>query len=299
MTKIIIATTFRDFIGDENDKIQRLFLESIKNQTYKNWELVVTVFNEKKVESVLQNSGLNVKIYNEKKGGYKFSLTKVFLNGYMEIKKYKNSILIWTTADVIFEKKFFNKIRKYNSTKTSLISHPNIQYLDVKDFLDNSGTQNTPNSGIDFVCFSSESLVDNFIDDVKSYFFKNWGVFEHFLVALSDIYCDERRNLWGKSNVSKISNDRNTHNETEDYFMVSSVNNGKVFNKFLNDKNLPNTYWKLDYCNSRFKPFNGFIYKSYFLVYYLNKKIIIIRDCLLSCFAKLYHYFKKHENSNS
>ena len=44
---IFIGVTFRDFIGSENDHIQRLFLGGIQKQTYRNWKLVVTIFNEK------------------------------------------------------------------------------------------------------------------------------------------------------------------------------------------------------------------------------------------------------------
>ena len=44
--RIIIATTFRDFIGNDNDKIQFAFLDSIKSQSYTNYELVVTKFKE-------------------------------------------------------------------------------------------------------------------------------------------------------------------------------------------------------------------------------------------------------------
>jgi hypothetical protein len=46
--KIIVCTTFRDFTGSENDDIQRLFLSSLDFQSYKNFELVVTLFGEKR-----------------------------------------------------------------------------------------------------------------------------------------------------------------------------------------------------------------------------------------------------------
>ena len=36
--KILIATTFRNFNGSENDKIQRMFLNSLVNQSYKNFK---------------------------------------------------------------------------------------------------------------------------------------------------------------------------------------------------------------------------------------------------------------------
>ena len=48
--KILVCVTFREFNGDENDRIQRLFLESIKEQTYKNYKIIATVYREKNVE---------------------------------------------------------------------------------------------------------------------------------------------------------------------------------------------------------------------------------------------------------
>ena len=51
MAQIIISTTFREFKEDENSKMQVAFLRSLQKQTMKNFVLVVTIFNEKNVES--------------------------------------------------------------------------------------------------------------------------------------------------------------------------------------------------------------------------------------------------------
>ncbi len=46
--EILVCVTFREFDGGENDAIQRKTLESFRQQTYKNYCLIVTVYREKK-----------------------------------------------------------------------------------------------------------------------------------------------------------------------------------------------------------------------------------------------------------
>ena len=50
MKKIVVTTTFRSFMGDKNDRLQRSFLRSLKKQTYQNFILVVTIYREKNIE---------------------------------------------------------------------------------------------------------------------------------------------------------------------------------------------------------------------------------------------------------
>src|SRR5262245_3842408 len=105
--KIVIATTFRDFVGNDNDRVQMLFLESLKNQTYKNWELAVTVFNEKNVEATLRKEEIPFTLHNSPPdGSYRYSHTDVLLNAIKSQPSNEETILLWTTADVIYEPSF-------------------------------------------------------------------------------------------------------------------------------------------------------------------------------------------------
>ncbi len=52
--EIIICVTFREFDGSTNDLIQRRFLDSLSQQTYRNFRLVVTNFREKNVAGDLE-----------------------------------------------------------------------------------------------------------------------------------------------------------------------------------------------------------------------------------------------------
>src|SRR4030043_1750121 len=107
MKKVIICTTFRDFIGGPNDDIQREFLRYINNQEYKNWLLVVTIYKEKNVEKEVLNridKSKVIFIYS-KLTDCRFSLTEVFLNG-INVSKYRNNVVIWVNSDILVEPDF-------------------------------------------------------------------------------------------------------------------------------------------------------------------------------------------------
>ena len=92
--KIIFCTTFRDFTGSENDEIQLQFLKSIQDQSYKNFELCVTIFKEKNIEKVLKKFSFK---YNTTYSSIDIwlSFTDTLLNGvkYLELGK---NIFIWS-----------------------------------------------------------------------------------------------------------------------------------------------------------------------------------------------------------
>lgn len=54
MKKIVVTTTFRSFEGNKNDKMQQMFLESLKRQTYQNFVFAVTIFREQNIEKNVQ-----------------------------------------------------------------------------------------------------------------------------------------------------------------------------------------------------------------------------------------------------
>ena len=78
--KLIVASTFREFDGSENDRIQRVFLEGLKNLKHTDLELVVTTFGERTVKKTIEESGLKNVVFEEETKDYRFSLTNVLLN---------------------------------------------------------------------------------------------------------------------------------------------------------------------------------------------------------------------------
>jgi hypothetical protein len=213
--KIIICTTFRDFNGSENDDIQLLFLKSIMEQTYNNYLVVATIFGEKNVESALNQSVAKEKllIYKSELKDYKYSLTEVVLNGIDAARKFDDSIVIWTTCDVIFEKDFFQNIRNVYRDKLCGIIHPNIGYATLSDYYNQIKIIRGLNDGIDTMFFATNFFTDTVYDKIMKYKFYNWGIFEVFLVGLSRQFSRNRFNLYGLNKLHKIYNDRVVLNE--------------------------------------------------------------------------------------
>lgn len=285
--KIYIATTFREFDGSENDKIQVLFLNSLKQQRYKNFELVVTTFEEKTVKNKLSSFDLNIRIFEETRNNYRFSLTKVVKNAVDYAEKNnvdKNYFIIWTTCDVIFEENFLEVISRYHELsgkRACIISHPHLIYYSVKDFYEKKYIIHGPNDGIDYVGFSGALINEDFKHDISSYFFSDWGVFEHFLVALSVKYHFKRFNIFELSKVHKIINDRTVNNENEDYFKMSLNKNWPVLERFLNNSNLSKEYFSLTYCNLQFKIAGGILANLKYRIKYIRTYMKYFRSYLI------------------
>ncbi|HQC49762.1 MAG: hypothetical protein ACOX0H_02635 [Patescibacteria group bacterium] len=278
MKKIFICTTFREFDGSENDKIQRMFLNSLKNQTYKNWELIVTIFHEKNVETVLNELNIPSKLFYNKNDNYRFSLTEVFENCVNSIKKEDEGILIWTTCDVVFDNNFFETIVDNYKENYCGTSHPHFIFKDIESFKNNKKKKECPAEGIDTIFFDANIFLDdkNF-DIIKKYRSFDWGLFEHFLVGLGKISASEMINIYGVSNIKKILNDRF---EDAPNFLEKSFNkNIPTLKKFFADYNLPKSYLNLTYCNWQFKLLNKKKFFCKYSLFYIKrcfKKIIYV-----------------------
>lgn len=278
--RIIIATTFRDFTGDENDEIQKLFLKSIKNQNYNNWLLVVTIFQEKKVKIVLNSMGINCKFFNSHNKGYKYSHTEVILNAIKEINF--DDIIIWTTCDVIFEPNFFDNIIKHLPPKSFGICAPHIIYNNLGDYYKNINYYSFLFNGIDTVFFTADVINKDFINDLINYPNREWGLFEHFLSALGKLYANNLVNFYFLNKIRKINNPikmRFNHNSA---MGISYAKNWKTLYKFLSDKKLSLNFYHLFYCYKQFKAING----GNLRLYLENWKSFLSRDFFLSLIPK-------------
>lgn len=290
--KIYIAVTFREFDGSENDKIQVLFLKSLMEQSYQNFELIVTTFEEKTVKDKLNSLSISSRIYEEKKLNYRFSLTKVLDNAihYADVEcPDKNYFIIWTTCDIVFEDNFLEnvyRLNKLSKSKASIISHPHLIHQNVDDLIAEKYVIHGPNDGIDYIGFSGKLITNNFKLDISKYFYSDWGVFEHYLVAMSVKYNFDRLNIFEISKGRKIANDRIVNNENEQYFAMSLNKNWPVFKTFLNDSNLSREYFSLAYCNLKFRVvgnlFSNFKYRIKYTRSYLQYFINYIIRTIIS-----------------
>ncbi len=132
MRQILISVTFREFNGDVNDKIQRVFLEGIRNQTYKNYKLIVTNFRERLVKKTLEQSGLPFEFHQSRKSCW-HSFTEMIANTFPHLEKGKH-IILWTNADNIFEPNLFEEIIKNFEPNSGGTSYPHMTYFSLEDF---------------------------------------------------------------------------------------------------------------------------------------------------------------------
>jgi hypothetical protein len=254
--KIYISTTFREFDGSANDAIQRLFLESLKSQTYKNWRLVVTVFHEKTVKNTVKAIVPDAEIRETHAEGCRFSLTDVLLNTIDAASADKKSVIIWTTCDVIFENTFFENIIRNYSAGFAGTSHPHRYYQTIEEFAHQQDKYiYNRGFGIDAVFFAAEILASETVKDIiKKYRFINWGYFENFLSGIAEKYSDKKINLCKLSYIVKIVNDRDANNETQEYFHECTIRNRPVLKEFLRSEGLSEEFEHAHVCSARFSP---------------------------------------------
>jgi len=232
--KIFICTTFRDFNGTENDEIQKLFLKSLKNQTYQNFELVVTIFKEKNVENKIKEFNLPVKFYYDSSQDYKYSHTEVLLNCIKEADNIlPNCIFIWTTADVILEKDFFENINKYLPTKAFATSIPHLIYKGLDSYFKKESHYWSLIAGIDTIFFDGSVVTNDFLNDLKFYKNINYGYFEYFLTALGIKYANSLLNFQPINNIHKIMNPNIPTIVNYDFIKKSENINKKTFFDFV------------------------------------------------------------------
>lgn len=269
MKTILVCTTFREFNGNSNDQIQRLFLKSLYNQEYKNWKLIVTVFNEKNVEKVLNELKIPHRIYYNPSNEYKFSFTKVLLNGIKSIEDYGKNVVLWTTCDVIFESNFFGNIISHFSELYCGTSHPHIRYSTIDKYKQNQHLHIDPTFGMDTLFFDADIFLDEKSKDmIKKYENKGWGLYEHFLVGVGQLFSKMMINLWYENKIHKIINDPQADNKIKHNPIQPAHSNRPVFSQFIKDQGLSNKLFDLFYCHRQFKPTHKFNHYITFYKYY-------------------------------
>lgn len=256
---IVVAVTFRDFTGSQNDAIQRLFLESIKAQSYPNWKLVVTLFGEKNVRREVEACGINA-TYRENPpvGDYRFCLTDVLLNSVEESRDLPCAVILWTTCDVIYRPDFFQTIADQYQPRLFAVSHPHVTYSSIEDLGTGRSIAGSIDSGMDLAIMDAALLRDpHYLDIITRYRFVDWGIFEHFLVGLGLLAGGPMLNLYRLSSIAKIENDRKPGNETQAWLLKCWKINEAVFRQFLEHHRLPAQLMHLTYCHLQFRVLGG------------------------------------------
>lgn len=263
--KIIVATTFRDFKGTDNDRIQYAFLENLKKQTHADYKLAVTTFGEKNVERVVKEQIGDCAVIRNATvpADSRFSLTEVVLTG-MNVARDcgDDCVIVWCTCDVIFMPDFFQTLIEHHIPGYAGIVHPNIIYASLEDYSLDKGHFEPLYEGIDLLFFDSKVL-ELARGDIEEYRFLDWGVFEWFLGLLAYRYATERINLCGVTTIGKVANNRKLTNESLLYFSRCCDKNKAVLKRYIHDTGIVPTYVAalgLN-CHKRFKmlkPFDGY-----------------------------------------
>ena len=253
--EIIVCTTMRDFQGSNNDQIQLKFLNSLKKQEDVKINLVITLFGEKKVPEVVRGIFEDAIFYEGNLGDYRYSLTQVVKNAidYEEKQDKKDLPIFWTTCDVIYEKDFISKCFPYLEKKSIVTSHPH-KIVDLQNITDSTIISGL-DSGFDMLIFSSSLVSDKqFVKAHNGYVFKDWGVYEHFLISLAELVNDAKMyNVFEETLISKVENNRILTNEPSQFLINSHKRNSRVFKSFLKDHNLTSNYLNLTYCHLKFR----------------------------------------------
>jgi hypothetical protein len=242
MRKIIVATTFRDFNGNANDKIQRMFLKSIRNQTHQDYVLVVSVFKEKNVEEALKEAGVKYIVKKEEIGTAKFSMTRVTENALDIAAEYPESIFVWATCDTIMNPRFFEYLANLKETSLCGTSYPHIGYRTLEDLVDNRAPKHIW-LGLDLFFFNSSVLLAPKVREaIRNYPNIDWGYFEFQMAAWGFIFAEKTINIWPIP-VTRVDNDYAAAGQRYELTKATSNKNRVVLEQFTAAHNLDNDYY--------------------------------------------------------
>lgn len=272
--KIILCTTFREFDESVNSQIQILFLESILNQSYDNYQLVITTFGETTVKSKLEQMfGEKVCVIDENLQDYRYSLSSVVLNGLSVAQQYEESILMWSTCDIILEKDCFKKVNESYTEDMVITVHPNYVAKTIDSFCSRSLEVQDIDNGFDIFFFATELLrKKEVINILKEYYFYEWGVFEHFLVGIGIMYSKHMLNFINYSDVIKIENDRIASKEPSAFLKTCRERNIKILEKCISETQMTKKVRFLAYCHMQFKVIKW----TPTYLFYVTKQTIIV-----------------------
>lgn len=246
--KIIICTTFREFNGNDNDQIQRLFLKSVKEQTHQDYIMVVTIFREKGVPEALKEAGIKHTITYGDAGTGKFVLSQVFKNATDAARQDPDSIVLWTTADTIYDPDYFAYLANIKDENFAGTSYPHVGYVGMDDF-HNRNNKKYIWYGIDMLFFSSSSFLDERLQKaIDDYPNADWGYFEFLLVAWGMVFAKKTINTWPVT-VARIDNNYKADGNGYDIIKAACNKNFIGLMEFADRFGLSHKFyeWILDY----------------------------------------------------
>jgi hypothetical protein len=281
--KLLIATSFRPFgISNNNDVYQFMFLNSLKNY---NCDLTIcaTQFDDFGVENILRESGLRYIYNNISKNnlpiGKKYSNQKIFLTALQEFCKYDNNydFFIYSCSDILLPSNLINELLKRKDILGVNLIYPNTQIKNGKML-----NYYTFIYGIDLIVFRLDKLKAKiFLEALSDWKQYDWGINEHFLLAIANLLNLPVSNLVRYMDVIKFENNFSDTQEDRTW-QINAWNQNQIYLiDFLKCHNLSLLYAKGSYYYLLYKIFNFkdlnlrllIIYIKVFL-YYLPKSFL-------------------------
>ncbi len=281
--KLLISTSFRPFgISINNDIYQLMFLNSLKNLNC-NLTICATQFDDFGVENMLRESGLQYIYNNISKDnlpiGKKYSNQKIFLTALQEFCKYENNydFFIYSCSDILLPSNLISELSKRKDILGVNLIYPNTQIKNGKML-----NYYTFIYGIDLIIFRIDKLKAKlFLEALSDWKQYDWGINEHFLLAIANLLNLPVSNLVRYMDVIKFENNFSDTKEDRSW-QINAWNQNKIYLiNFLNHHNLSLLYAKGSYYYLLYKIFNFkdlnlrllIIYIKAFL-YYLPKTFL-------------------------
>ena len=272
----------------ENDEIQNLFVESLKNLNIE-MTLSLTQFDDQGVQEYIYKQNIKNYFVNfEKKKlpiGTKYSNKIMLENAIDQYLKDDFEYFVYSTADILVPKTIFQSIEKIK-TKVGIskdfcaLIYPNIL---KKNQIIKSET--TPHYGIDLFVFKiSKNKILKLKEAIKSWDQFDWGINDNFYVSVCEMLDLPIFNIYRDNKLIKIENDFKTIKEDRTWQTASWKKNQKFFINFLRENNLSllyayGSYYYLLIKIFRFSDFNFNLFIVYFK-FYIKTPLQLIKKVL-------------------
>ena len=272
----------------ENDEIQNLFIESLKNLKAE-MTLSLTQFDDQGVQEYINKQNVKNYFVNfEKKKlpiGTKYSNKIMLENAIDQYLEDDFEYFVYSTADILVPKTIFQSIEKIKtkigiSKNFCALIYPNI--LKKNQIIE---SETTPHYGIDLFVFKiSKNKILKLKEAIKSWDQFDWGINDNFYVSVCEMLDLPIYNIYRDNKLIKIENDFKTIKEDRTWQTTSWKKNQKFFINFLSKNNLPllyayGSYYYLLIKIFRFSDFNFNLFIVYFK-FYIKTPLHIIKKVL-------------------
>ena len=272
----------------ENDEIQNLFVESLRNLKTE-MTLSLTQFDDEGVKEYIEKQNIKNYFVNfEKKklpDGNKYSNKIMLENAIDQYLKDDFEYFVYSTADILVPKTIVQSIEKIKkkvgiSKDFCALIYPNI--LKKNQTIE---SETTPHFGIDLFVFKiSKNKMLKLKEAIKSWDQFDWGINDNFYVSVCEMLDLPIYNIYRDNKLIKIENDFKTIKEDRTWQTTSWKKNQKFFINFLSKNNLSllyayGSYYYLLIKIFRFRDFNFNLFIVYFK-FYIKTPLYIIKKVL-------------------